>query len=269
MNKKLIYAFYAKDKCNNEIYNLHYKLIEQYINLFDDVELYILYDKYDLQLFDYIISKFKHNNLIITLIKNDKELREGKIFYNYILKDLDKLKDNIVFFAHTKGVTNEINDNLKLWICGCYYLSLNFFDEAINELNNGKICYGSIYNYDYRNNHDYTYNYIFSGSFMFLHINNLVSFVKENNINIFNHNNFDINNIYYKRRCAENFISNIVDIDNIAFHNYKKYNLSDTVFEKYDACVSYYLINEQIKYYLSEQEYNDFLAFHKFQLINI
>lgn len=262
MNKKLIYAFYAKDDCNNEIYNLHYKLINQYIHLFDDVDLYILYDQYDIKVFDYIISKFNHNNLSITLLKNDPNLKEGKVFYNYIIKNLQTLKDNIVFFGHTKGVTNEITMNLKEWICGIYYFSLNFFDEAIDELNSGKICYGSLYNYDYRNNSDYAYNYIFTGSFMFLHINNLLTFIHDNNINCNNHNNFNINDNFYYKRCAENWISNIVDITNISFHNYKNYNLSDTVFEQYDNMVSYYKIDEQIKYYLFDYEYEDFLNFY-------
>lgn len=155
MKKKLVFHLYCdKDWENNLSLKLHFVCLKHYLSIFDEILIVLSTDfESDVFLTDIkrkIITELNHKNITIKTVKNTV-YREAKTFYDEVI---NTDYEGIVFFAHSKGYTNfnpETRYNKKYiieWIIGCYWLSLEFLNEAEASLcrstkqNNG-LFYGS------------------------------------------------------------------------------------------------------------------------------
>jgi len=267
MKLQLIYSFYVKDEvCNDTIYRLHYKMLNEYFNLFDNATIIFCIDEN--QSLD-IIYRLKalfigyhHKNIQFITEINDPNFREGIIYKKYIIDKLNNY-DGLTFFAHSKGVSNHYGyehiDNLKLWIFSMYYLSLNWIEEVKNSIGKysifgDKYCFGALYFKDSRHNNGY--NWFYSGSFQWINTKKLYDYINDNNICI---DKFVSPENERLMRCAELFLGSVLPEQNCAFHNDEHYNKSYELFPFYGWEISYENINELIKAYLKPWEYNELI----------
>lgn len=270
----MIYNFYIADnECNNEIYELHYNMLNQISYKFDKI-IFIL--NYDGNPYDDIVKRVKLrlineincNDITFIYEQNIPKYREGINYKKYIIDKLDQYDEYLTFFAHTKGVSNrsglEHIDNLKLWIFALYYLNFKWLNEIRRKLNthsilntyvlkNDYFSYGGLYFKDYRHNN--IHNWFYSGSFQWLNTYKINKYIKNNNINI---NPFiceEDNRLYC---CAELFIGSIFDESHAAFHMDEHYNKQTNHYNMQGWEISYINIKEIIEKYLKWDERNEF-----------
>lgn len=273
MKLRLIYSLYIKDDlCNDDIYQIHYKLIKKYKYVFDEIIIiFVMQDNYDIvfrlkSLFIDLLDGIKSITFITET--NDQNYREGIIYKNYIIDNLNEY-DGLTFFAHSKGVSNmyglEHIDNLKLWIFSMYYLNLNWIDEVKNSISEystfgNKYCYGGLYFKDKRHNN--VHNWFYSGSFQWINTKKLYKYIKDNNIDISQYISKENERL---KRCAELFLGSILLEENCAFHNDEHYNKNTELFNFSGWEISYEHINEMIKAYLKPWEYDKLIEeYNKF-----
>lgn len=258
--------FYALTRSVKFVYNMHFKLLREYANIFDKVHIHFGIDNPDdtelLEQWKNIFEKiFEKDKLNFFIHKNNKVSRDTGIYRDYLIKDLILYKDYLVFFAHSKGVGNvSVDYHLKLrdkfdiyeWIIALYYFNLHNFDK-IEKILEEKISYGSMFlnlmNLDlpkgtYRRN---IYGWIYSGSFQWININALLNFIKLNNINLDRLPN--INQRYF----SEDFLGTIFP-ESMA-GRYMNKNIENTLFFN-----DYQDVETHIKY-LYPDEWIDFLKF--------
>lgn len=274
MKLQMIYSFFvADDECNNEVYELHYNMLNQISSVFDKITFIICHNGYP---YDDIIKRIKYrlidiihcNNISFIYEQNNPNYREGIIYKKYIIDKLDQYDDYITFFAHTKGVTNKDGlyfiDNLKLWIFGMYYLNFRWLNEMKRKLNtyvvkndydmqNDYFSFGGIYFKDYRHNN--VHNWFYSGSFQWINTYKINKYIKENNIDIKPFICEEDKRLY---SCAELFLGSIFDESHVAFHYDEHYNKQTNHYNMYGWEVAYLNSNDMIKLYLKIDEYNDF-----------
>ena len=133
--KRMVYAFYASND-NNFIDELHYKLLERYINVFDEVIFCIIID--DINDRDTIsniekrITSFRNGDVIFKVYENSN-YRESEVFYNEIFLQMERLH-GMTFFAHSKGKgVMETTEEIIAFITAIYYFSLNDLSEIGNQ----------------------------------------------------------------------------------------------------------------------------------------
>ena len=217
MKKKLVFHFYFGDEWKtNPIVKIHLNCLRHYCNIFDDVEIVIAVnnpkDKKKTREIKETILRYIDNNRISLIVEENTPLREAKTFYNEVLNG-DEQYNGIIFFGHSKGYSNLNGENNKdaivEWICGLYFLSLEFADEAYKKLaygtekNNG-VCYGSFL--QITDNGMVHSEYPYSGTFYWI------------NVNTIKHNDFKIpflDNRFY----AEKFPSDLNKKFFIESHN--------------------------------------------------
>ena len=261
-----IYILYVKDDhCDDIIYEWHYKLLHQYTKLFNSIHIIISIDEqlyYNSDIIYRIKSKLidilDNNDIKLTVEFNNPEYREGIFYKKYVFDQLENFKDTLIFFGHSKGVTNQINynylENTKLWVYSLYYLNLNWIDVVKRKL----LCdpnytfYGGLYFKDYRHNN--VHNWFYSGSFHWINPQRLLKYIKDNNVD---YSKFFIDANEQLKRCAELFVG-IVPVENAAFHMDEKYNKYNEAFHNYGTELSYVFIKEQIKLHLNIWEYEEF-----------
>lgn len=152
--KRLVFHFYINDGWENNITNkIHLECLKHYSYIFDEVIFAISVDSendyelirgLELKLLDLNLTP----NISFFIVKNDY-LRDSRTFYNFIAKKLDSY-DGLTFFAHNKGTTN-LNvydlENMVNWITSMYFLSLEYIDEVVYSLTDGReLSYGSLLN---------------------------------------------------------------------------------------------------------------------------
>jgi hypothetical protein len=143
MKISLRFNFYAThDTLDSDINEIHFKCLEHYKNIFNDVKICIsTNDINDVVLIEKVEKKFFDIfaglpiELGFQVQKNDVNYQESLFFKREIV---DKLNNyDLVFFAHNKGITNvkkyDIN-NIYKWVVGMYYFSLNFFEDVQRSL---------------------------------------------------------------------------------------------------------------------------------------
>jgi len=152
MNKKLVYSFYlTNDSFDKEINKLHFNCLKHYLHIFDEVSLTIIKDEevkaekvHELE--NFFLNNFNGDKISFITIPN-QELRETFVFNEEIVKKLSENGNNLVFFAHNKGISNlEKYDKrtIFIWVAGMYYYSLNFIDDVeYNLISRPYISYGS------------------------------------------------------------------------------------------------------------------------------
>ena len=132
---RLIFSYYITP--NNEItymHRLHMHLLQKYVNVFSIIDIYLCID--DIHNIDLIekhksfIQETLNCEINFFIEQNDQYYREGNIYINYVINKLDEYAktDDLIFFAHTKGLTNEKNlnnlENTKQWVSLMYYMNL-------------------------------------------------------------------------------------------------------------------------------------------------
>lgn len=220
ISHRLIYAYYIGNEFS-KIHELHLKLLSIYINEFDNVDFILLFD--DENSIDETVSIIKsyinRQDINFITLQNNSMYREGIVYKSYVIDRLDEFEENeLVFFGHTKGVTNELNKtydaNTRLWIELMYWGNLEKIYIVNNELLiNDNVCFGTIYNYDESSLVKYKWQY--TGSFQWINPKRLYNIVK------------DDQKMYtdYNIKCiAEEFLGNNVDIDKVAFNNHTWFN---------------------------------------------
>ena len=138
MKKRLIFYLYITDDFFERKTNLvNIECLRRYSYIFDIADFYLSVD--DVNNYE-LINKIE--NIIINLgfkkdvsfhIHQNDSYRESAIVKSEIADKLETLED-VVFFGHGKGFTNleqYDEDSMIHWLLGCYYLSLEFYEEAI------------------------------------------------------------------------------------------------------------------------------------------
>ena len=136
--KRLIFYLYITDDFFERKTNLvTIECLRKYSHIFDFADFYLSIDdvnNYELinKVENLLINVGFKKNISFTIHQND-DYRESEVIKEELV---DKLKDidDLVFFAHGKGFTNlTMYDETSMlhWLVGCYYLSLEFADEAV------------------------------------------------------------------------------------------------------------------------------------------
>lgn len=188
MGKKLVYAFYVNKDYGGKITDIHFNCIEQFSACFDEMDInFILDEEYPR---DFLLDAeqrfskiFLGKNVSFTLWPNTG-YREALIFYNKVAK---RLKDEeMVFFAHNKGVTNIHKYNkeqIYTWVVGMYFYSLNFMDEVQDQLLNKKYySYGPYLTIRNELEHPNKYGWYYIGTYFWLNGKKLYQYMVNENI---------------------------------------------------------------------------------------
>lgn len=136
--KKLVFHFYTFPNFKeNEAIQIHLKCLKHYHSIFTDAVFVIAVDDIN----DHSLIRETQEALldcgfetVSFIVEQNTVFREAKTFYDEVVSKIETL-DSLVFFGHTKGITNFKNfpgyhESIKQWIHGLYYLSLNFMGEA-------------------------------------------------------------------------------------------------------------------------------------------
>lgn len=274
MNNKLrlIFSYYITP--NGEltyIHKLHLYLLRKYAYIFNNIDMILVID--DLNNIDainmhkqYIQDILNVNYINFIIEQNDSYLREGKVYVKYVIDKLDEyaINDDLIFFGHTKGLTNENLENTKIWISLMYYMNLEYLYEVIGKLLDTSrddfkdyICYGTIYN----NHHNTTitkYTWMYTGSFHWINPKRLLDFININNIDIDFVHKIPIKN----RTSAETFLPNIIDYTHVAFLNDQIYNkdANTLTYEHHD--ITYNKILYCACMHMQYDDYINFISFY-------
>lgn len=260
-----IYVLYVKDEyCNNDIYEWHYKLLHKYSQYFNSIHIIISIDEqlyYDSDIIyrikSRLIDTLNCNNIELTTEFNNPYYREGEFYKKYVYDQLENLQDSLIFFGHSKAITNPSNyeyiENTKLWVYSLYYLNLNWIEEMRRKLVDepNYIFYGGLYFKDYRHNN--INNWFYSGSFHWVNPKRLLKYFKDNDVDP---SQFFIDENEHLKRCAEVFVG-IVPIECAAFHMDEHFNKYYEPFHNYGNELSYMYVDEQVKLYLNIWEYDE------------
>ena len=137
--KILVYYLYITDDFFERITNLaNIECLRRYAHVFDEARIFLSTD--DVNNLE-LITKIEHlfidmgfnGNIKFTIHQND-EYRESRIVKEEIADCLKSYGEDLVFFAHGKGFSNldtgYEKKSMLHWVIGCYYLSLEFSEEA-------------------------------------------------------------------------------------------------------------------------------------------
>lgn len=126
--KRLIFAFYCSNNEEDKIVrDLHLKMLEKYINMFDDVIFcFIINNDEDFGLVKEVektIIRFRNKDISFKIYENTN-YREALVYYNEIFLKMEEL-NGVTFFAHSKGWGNlHTKEELVAFISAAYFFSL-------------------------------------------------------------------------------------------------------------------------------------------------
>lgn len=134
--KRLVFAFYYSENEEIKKYNeLHFKMLERYINIFDEVIFCITIDDInDIKSINEIqkrVISFRNGGVTFKVYENTN-YRETNVFYNEIFL---KMKDlyGATFFAHSKGRgIIETTEETISFIVAAYFFSLENINDVCN-----------------------------------------------------------------------------------------------------------------------------------------
>lgn len=271
-DKRMIFHFYINEDWKNSITNrIHLECLRHYSHIFDEVVFVISIDdtsncelirSLELELLDLGLTP----KITFKIVENTY-LRDSKTFYDFIATKLDEY-NGLTFFGHNKGTTNldKYNlENVSKWITSMYYLSLEYIDEVVYSLTDGReLSFGSLINVidydkivigeeeveDKQKFVDKTKiflgknKYLYTGTFFWLNTISIYEYMKKNDI--------DLPRIT-DRWYAENFCANLFKLE-FAFSHRGCYSLN---YLQDGAEVEY-----MIKHNMLEEEFEDYLKFH-------
>lgn len=137
MKKRLVFFVYVDSFYKESVvYDIHFENLKRYCGIFDSATIYLSLKVIDEENLDFARNLAKR--IIDCGFIKDVEF---KIRENTIMREVDCFKDEViyriinnvpelVFFTHTKGISNNLNLSLFKWICGMYYFNLNFMNEV-------------------------------------------------------------------------------------------------------------------------------------------
>lgn len=270
--KRMIFHFFVKENWKDRITNrIHLECLKKYSYIFDEVIFVISLDNtnnYDLirslelELLDLNLTP----NISFKIVENTY-LRDSRTFYDFIATKLDEY-DGLTFFGHNKGTTNlDIYNlqNVSKWITSMYYLSLEYIDEVVHSLTDGReLSFGSLTNVidydkivisedeveDKQKFVDRTKvflgknKYLYTGTFFWLNTLSIYEYMRKNDIEL-----PKLTDRWY----AENFCANLFKIE-FAFSHIGRYSLN-------------YLqdgaeVEHMIRHNMMEEEFEEYLNFH-------
>ena len=192
IKKTLVFYFYTFPQFfGNKAIRIHLYYINKYSHLFDDAVFVISSDKYDENLVKEtkiaILENLHSRNATFKWVENDG-LCESMAFKTEILDKLEQI-DGLVFFGHTKGVTNfkkYPEESIKLWISGLWYYNLEHIDDVVDKLvyNSCNAFYGAFLHDDSKRNMQDNFNANktwYCGTFYWINTVQLHNILKERN----------------------------------------------------------------------------------------
>ena len=269
--KRLIFYLYITEDFFERKTNLvTMECLRRYSKIFDCADFYLSID--DVHNYE-LINRVE--NIIINLgfdkdisfkIHQNNEYRESAIVKSEIVDKLDT-RDEVIFFGHGKGFTNletyEENSMIH-WLLGCYYLSLEFADEAMHLITgmNTFSAYGSFplllekrsMEDDYLAQNELylgriKYGWCYSGTFFWLNVPKLYDHMQ-----IFKQNPPKIFDRYY----SEKFLGNVMSYNsNATGHNLRFLFSGNNMYNDgvAEECIKFVLNeDEQPAYYQFREE---------------
>lgn len=152
MEKRLVFFIYVNAEYEQSmIYDVHFYLLKHFKECFDKYTFWVSLKDFssdNLEFASEIIRRLMNDgfnkNTEYKIYENDS-FREAKCFNDEVVSKIYGFDDELIFFGHTKGLSNEFNDSLLFWICYMYYFGLNFkedFDSAFNDKSKHIVFYG-------------------------------------------------------------------------------------------------------------------------------
>lgn len=130
--KRLVFAYYCSEKdCDKIVCELHLKMLERYINIFDDVIFCFITDGDDTQIkeIEKTLLKYRNGNISFKIYENTN-YRETFVFYNEIFLKMKDL-NGVTFFGHSKGWGNLYTvEELVAFISAAYFFSLEDLNDV-------------------------------------------------------------------------------------------------------------------------------------------
>lgn len=258
--KRLIFYFYVPSIWKTlKSVELHLNCLKNYVHIFDEALFIISVDDISdtvlINEFEHILLNLGFNGNITFKVQENSILYEAKSLNEEIFQKMDKL-DGLTFFGHSKGIGNEIYNSceweeLKTWICGLYFLSLEFIHEVESKLY-GVWCisYGPFKStWDELDN---KYHWIYSGTFFWLNCPRLYDKINRQKLEI--------------RHCNDRFFSEQVLGDLLEFNSQTEHsNIVSSHNESYliNANNFYDYVNYYITLILNDFELDKFYNFKK------
>ena len=234
MKKKLVFAFSVFENCiDNRAIKIHLESLRYYKYVFDEALFVFMGEReYAIPVIEKLLGfGFKDIQFKFREIDN---LWESGVLYDEIV-NTDKCDDKLVFFGHTKGVTNYNRFdnwlNFDRWITGMYFFNLEFNKEVTKALTTFEFSetFGVyITNLSKEGMLANNANAIYAGTFYWLNIGKIKSHCKKMPP-------------LYNRWYAELFPGNVV-LDNSYMCRYSDIVVKDIINKKgyYDGIIEYF-----------------------------
>jgi len=228
MKLRLVYVFsIVDDGCCNDIYNMHYDMLNQISHCFDEI-IIIINNQTNNGDIEYKVRSLLINilncNDITFIIERFNNINIDNLYKKYVLNEFIQHQNYMIFFAHNIGVNEQnINDDYKQLIFGLYYLSMHWLKEVKDKLQTLN-TYGSLY---VKNENNWSYLYDFAwhngaklSQYQYKNINNLCGYFNETLCGFHN------DEIYNKRYI-------IYDIDKLPYSDIIKLHLLGNEYDEF------------------------------------
>jgi len=189
MKKILLYYWFVPDFCWCHLYNIHLKNISMYKNRFDEIR-FVIASNGDSENVELTVDRLKSvvPEAEFSFYGNDKELRESNYFYNEVVAKLsDFSKDELIFFAHNKGVASWYvdKDSLIYWIDFMYWANLYDISFLSSFYDNIELCTaGTYFTDDYKYWSFMKYGWHYSGTYFWFSPNRVLKHIEKFNENV-------------------------------------------------------------------------------------
>ena len=256
LNKKtLVFSFYLTDDFNEARANkIHKYYFNKFSHLFDEcIITFLMDDTENEELLNacraWLMEAIHSKTLTFKVLKNNY-MCECNVFMNEIASKLDELY-GLYFFGHNKGLTAYhfnpgSQNNLDIWASGLWYLNLNFINEVeFKMLYTSKLAFGA-FTLDENTVEGEEPSTHYSGTFYWLNPSNIYL-------------NYDGIPLLSQRGYTESFVKVLKESDKSSHE---------------DICLPcldmYYELELKIRdFFVSDEEYEDFMSVHEDMLNNI
>ena len=256
---RLVYSYWIGNEFS-DIHKLHLRLLGIYNYIFDNIDLIILYDdENDIENTKAnILSYINREDINFICIKNDPLYREGIVYKKFIIDRLNDFETNeLVFFGHSKGVSNPLNltnkENTRYWISIMYWGNLEkpyIVDDELLVKDN--VCFGSVYNYDSSSLVKYKWQY--AGAFQWINPKRLYNLIKDTYTDT-------LYTDHMIMRIAEEFLGNNVPTDKAAFINHQWFNKKHSLLLYEPSYYTYYKVMHLACSFMSIDDTYEFIDF--------
>jgi len=186
----MIFYWYVIETGWNDIYDLHIKSLNMFSSNFDKVTFVISQEHNDSETYKkfiyYTIEKLREirKDAVFVMCFNDKTIRsEAVYFYESIAHKLDSFdNDEIVFFAHSKGLTTSYvsKQDCIQWIKEMYFFNLNDFDKIFELFKKETLCSVGIRKRHVKAFPAQRYYWHYSGTYFWMYPYRIARMIKQN-----------------------------------------------------------------------------------------